>query len=218
MNFKILIFTKIFIFFHLIIEKILQDKKKSIKWFTNHVFTNTLIVLMTYRDIINLLNCKENCLELEQTGGILKNDYVSPPEMIVSATSALHLYHVICFSNLRLIDYMHHYLMLVVLAMSYIFQAGCYQSMFMFFLSGLPGLIDYSLLALKVDRKTEKKINLYLNNYLRSPGIIFTTGLYWRDTTSINFWSILIGYGLLFWNATYFNLDVIRSYYTYTLK
>ena len=108
--------------------------------------------------------------------------------------------------------------MLIVLTMSYVFEAGCYMSMFMFFLSGLPGLIDYSLLALEVDRKTEKRINLYLNNYIRSPGIIFTLGLYWRDTTNIGFWSLLIGYGLLFWNATYFNLDVVRSYYTYTLK
>lgn len=219
-NWKIIGVTKLFLFFHYYIGKMMRHERESIIWFINHCFTNSIIVLLTFQDMMRLLQCRNGCKNLNQEGGVifsslLENIQISPSEMIVSVTSALHLYHLLFFHNLRMIDYMHHYLMLIVLAMSYLFQAYCYQSMFMFFLSGLPGLVDYGMLSLSVDRKTEKRINVFLNNYIRSPGIIFTMGLYWRDIMDIGSWSLLIGYGLLFWNATYFNLDVTRSYYSY---
>jgi len=216
-NYKIIGTTNIFLLLHYSIGKSLKNERESIKWFQNHVVSNSIIVCLTFQDMIRLLRCRENCLELQQEGGFLMTSNLSltPSEMIVSVTSALHLYHLLFFDNLRTIDYMHHYLMLIVLAMSYLFKAACYQSMFMFFLSGLPGLIDYYLLSKRVERKIEKKVNVYLNNYIRSPGIIFAMGLYWRDIMDVGFWSLLIGYGLLYWNATYFNLDVTRSYYSY---
>lgn len=222
LNLKIIGTTNLFLLLHYSIDRVLVKERESIRWFRNHVISNIIIVCLTFQDMIRLLECKNNCLELKQEGGFLmtsnypkSNFSLTPSEMIVSVTSALHLYHLLFFNNLRTIDYMHHYLMLIVLAMSYLFQAACYQSMFMFFLSGLPGLIDYYLLSKRVERKIEKKVNVYLNNYIRSPGIIFTMGLYWRDIMDAGFWSLLIGYGLLYWNATYFNLDVSRSYYSY---
>ena len=220
-NWNIFVVTKLFIGIHCTIDYLLQNTKESKKWFINHVISNTFIVSITFQDMIRLLSCTDRCGELVQQGGFLfpyyeEEDKITPSEAIVGITSALHLYHLLFFENLRTIDYMHHYLMLIVLAMSYLFQAACYQSMFMFFLSGLPGLIDYGMLSLGVNRKTEKRINVYLNNYLRAPGIIFTMGLYWRDVRKVSgLISLLVGYGLLFWNATYFNLDVTRSYYSY---
>jgi len=216
----IIVVGSLFLSLHCTIDYLLQNTKESKKWFINHVISNTFIVSITFQDMIRLLSCTDRCGELVQQGGFLfphyeeGEDKITPSEAIVGITSALHLYHLLFFENLRRIDYMHHYLMLIVLAMSYLFQAACYQSMFMFFLSGLLGLIDYGMLSLGVNRKTEKRINVYLNNYLRAPGIIFTMGLYWRDVRKVSgLISLLVGYGLLFWNATYFNLDVTRSYY-----
>jgi len=218
----IIVVGSLFLSLHCTIDYLLQNTKESKKWFINHVISNTFIVSITFQDMIRLLSCTDRCGELVQQGGFLfphyeeGEDKITPSEAIVGITSALHLYHLLFFENLRRIDYMHHYLMLIVLAMSYLFQAACYQSMFMFFLSGLLGLIDYGMLSLGVERKTEKRINVYLNNYLRAPGIIFTMGLYWRDVRKVSgLISLLVGYGLLFWNATYFNLDVTRSYYRY---
>lgn len=212
----------VFLSLHCTVDYKMIMYRESKRWFVNHVISNFFIVSITLEDMFRLLSCTDGCGELVQRGGGIfpyyqgKEGEITPSEMIVGITGALHLYHLLVFENLRTIDYMHHYLMLIVLVMSYLFQAACYQSMFMFFLSGLPGLIDYGMLALGVNRKTEKRINVYLNNYLRAPGIIFTMGLYWRDIRKVSgLISLIVGYGLLYWNATYFNLDVTRSYYSY---
>ena len=60
------------------------------------------------------------------------------------------------------------------------------MSYFLFFICGLPGMIDYGMLAIGYDRREEKRINTYLNNYLRSPGIIFGLGILWRDISHIS--------------------------------
>jgi hypothetical protein len=221
-NSNILITGCVFFSLHRTVDCFMIKYKESKRWFVNHFISNFFIVSVTSEDMLRLLSCTDRCGELVQRGGGFFPYYngregeITPSELIVGITGALHLYHLLVFENLRMIDYMHHYLMLIVLAMSYLFRAACYQSMFMFFLSGLPGLIDYGMLALEVNRKTEKKVNVYLNNYLRAPGIIFTMGLYWRDIRKVSgIISLLVGYGLLYWNATYFNLDVTRSYYSY---
>ena len=81
------------------------------------------------------------------------------------------------------------------------------------FLCGFPGMIDYGLLSLDIDREVEKKVNVYLNNYIRGPGIIFTLGLYWRDSFNYNFFVYWFSFIALFWNATFFSHDATRSYY-----
>lgn len=212
---RIPLITYVFMEVHKVLDQIFTGRP-SIIWFKNHVFTNFLVTCYTLQDCVRLLYCRQNCMKLNPQGGFLLSKYtdqVPAEEFIVSTVAALHFHHLLNYRNLRRIDYLHHYIMLIVLVISYMFDSKCYMSMFMFFLCGFPGMIDFSMLALDVDREIEKKINVYLNNYIRGPGIVFTLGLYWRESFGYNMLVFWFGFIALFWNATYFAHDATRSYY-----
>ena len=71
--------------------------KKS-RWFQLHALVNTIIVILVYKDTINLFLNPLTSLNLvvRKEPGIL--------------CSALHVYHIIVFDNLTIIDYSHHIL------------------------------------------------------------------------------------------------------------
>ena len=60
------------------------------------------------------------------------------------------------------------------------------NSLITFFGTGLPGGINYLCLYLMknnyMNKLTEKKINSYLNNYVRAPGLIITSYILWKDS------------------------------------
>ena len=97
--------------------------------------------------------------------------------------------------------------------MAYMMNVGVYMSYFLFFVCGLPGMIDYGMLALAYDRKEEKRINTYLNNYLRAPGIMFGMGMLWKDSFHVSPFYVFMSFTSMFWNAQYFNYEVIKNYY-----
>lgn len=193
-----------------------KNLKESTKWYANHAISNLIIVLTTFQDSLRLLNCQQNCQNLKPYGGYLYSfsGYNNIELIMVTNMMILHSYHILLFDNLRFIDYVHHILMMLIIFVAYFMKSGVYMSYFLFFVCGLPGLIDYSILALNVNRKTEKRINTYLNNYIRSPGIIFGLGLMWKDTFDICYFYVISSYLVLFWNAMYFNYDVIKNYYS----
>ena len=64
-----------------------------------------------------------------------------------------------------------------------------------------------------------KKVELnfgksYLNNYLRAPGVMFGLGLLWKDSFHFSSLTIFMSFLAMFWNAQYFNYEVIKSYYS----
>jgi hypothetical protein len=198
---------------HYLIHYNLPEK---IRWYANHAISNGIIVTATYKDSIRLLFCESECQNLKPHGGIPYSwsGYDDIELIMVSNMLILHGYHIYFFDNLRLIDYLHHYLMMFIIMIAYFMNSGVYMSYFLFFICGLPGMIDYSVLALEADRKEEKRINTYLNNYIRSPGIIFGMGLMWKDTFHINNLYILLSYTVLYWNSQYFNYSIISNYYS----
>ena len=200
---------------YLLHHKIFDGWKESSKWYGNHVVSNMIIVLSTFKDSLRLLNCRGNCQALKPKGGVIYSwtEYDDIEILLVSNMLILHSYHIYFFKNLRLIDYIHHYVMMLIIMIAYFMDSGVYMSYFLFFVCGLPGMIDYSLLALEIDRNEEKRINTYLNNYLRAPGIIFGMGLMWKDTFSLQPLYTLLSFLTLYWNSQYFNYEVIKNYY-----
>lgn len=190
--------------------------KENIKWYINHTIINFLMVLTTTSDSIRLLECKEECHQIKPYGGIIYSwhGYDNIELIMLSNMLLLHGYHLLLFNNLRVIDYLHHILMMVILTMAYMMNVGVYMSYFLFFICGLPGMIDYSMLSLQYNRRTEKRINSYLNNYIRAPGIMFGLGMFWRDIKRISLFYVSFSFVTLFWNAQYFNYEVIKSYYS----
>tara|TARA_B100001287_G_C22637790_1_gene508505 strand:- start:843 stop:1316 length:474 start_codon:yes stop_codon:yes gene_type:complete len=141
-------------------------------------------------------------------------------------TFGLHIYHTIWyFKKLRFDDWMHHILSVgIALPLSMATHAGCLLGHSLFYLSGLPGMIDYFLLFLTrnkiIKRIVEKSINSNLNLWLRCPGCIAHSTLtlvgfnmledhqlsaYGRNTSIIT--AIIV-----FWNGIYFMNQVVVNY------
>lgn len=202
-------------FFYYTHHSIYSGLKENIKWYLNHTIVNAVMVLTTTKDAFKLLACKTDCYQIKPEGGIIYSwyGYDNIELIMLSNMLLLHGYHLCFFDNLRGIDYLHHILMMFVLTMAYAMNVGVYMSYFLFFICGLPGMIDYGMLAVSYDRQEEKRINTYLNNYLRAPGITFGMGMLWRDSFHISKLNVLLSFLTLFWNAQYFNYEIIKNFY-----
>ena len=179
---------------------LLDGVKENTKWYFNHALMNCHMVFTTVEDSVKLLKCSENCHKIKPTGGFIYSltGYENIELIMVTNMLILHGYHMLLFENLRAIDYIHHVVMMIVLMLGYIMNVGIYMSYFLFFICGLPGMIDYGMLAIGHNRREEKRINSYLNNYIRSPGIIFGLGMLWRDVSHVSQLTVLMSFLTLF--------------------
>ena len=129
---------------------------------------NSLVIYLTYNDLNICLTDIDESYNTELFDS-----------STLGCTLGLHLYHIIVsFDTLTIVDWLHHLISNVVMVFIGIYyinipvwNCGC------FFMCGLPGGIDYFLLFLTklkiINRNTEKYYNVYLNNWLRSPGIMY---------------------------------------------
>ena len=87
------------------------------------------------------------------------------------------MYHFLAFTKLRSEDIVHHLLFVGVFgAVNFLMEWGRVVNCILFFVTGLPGGIDYALLALvklgKYDKLDEKRANARINTWLRCPGLV----------------------------------------------
>lgn len=140
-------------------------------WFTVHAIVNAFVVLFTFPDLVATLVDPGNCL-------------ITPESKVpVLIALSLHTFHIIsCSRGLTLIDWIHHMISCGLVGVLQIyFLTGPIDNYTIFFICGLPGGIDYAMLALAkygiIDRLTQKKICVKLNMYIRMPGALFGLGL-----------------------------------------
>jgi len=134
-------------------------------------------------------------------------------------TYSLHFYHIIYYyQKLRYDDWLHHILMIFVsLPLGNYFGNTILLYHSLFYLTGLPGMIDYLCLFLVrnniIHRLTEKKINRLLNLYIRNTGAMIhtfiTTLLLFNLSNPIDIIITSTTLGLVFWNGTYFMEQVL---------
>ena len=98
----------------------------------------------------------------------------------------------------------------------------------LFFTTGLPGLIDYTLLFLQrnniINKYFEKKVNTFLNLWIRAPGCIMNTMMImmniitnYNQLTNSELYSGIIMMSLVYWNGIYFMGQVLTDYTTFKL-
>jgi len=198
-------------------DKFLGEKYKG-KYYLIHGINNTFIIYLTYGDVVGTFTDFKNVL-------LAENVSVLPSIVTVS----LHLYHVYYYYKyFKPDDWLHHLLMGVALFAAHQFETGRLINYSLFFTTGLPGMVDYFLLFLvkndKFDYLSEKRVNNYINLWIRAPGCIshsvLTLLVYnlYKDT-------LLSGYfeqaGYIFtalityWNGIYFMNKVVISYNSY---
>jgi len=182
-----------------------------------HFISNMIIsyysindVIITYTDLDHALNIDINYF----------------PTII---TYSLHSYHIIIYYN-KLVydDWLHHILMCgIALPIGNCINAGTMLNHSLFFLTGLPGGINYLCLFLNRNgymlRLTQKKINYLLNLWVRAPGCISHTAItiilaYNYQKVMFEFVLIICTALLTFWNGMYFMDKVIRDYEVNRLK
>eukprot|EP00760_Papus_ankaliazontas_P004356 PhM_4_TR11828/c0_g1_i1/m.7951 len=185
-------------------------------WFLVHSFANAFVVVLAAPDVfytlidpvtsLNISSCDDRLLAC--------NDYVT------CIALAVHLYHVIAYRNLTADDWFHHGLFCTtIIPMHFMFCWGVWANTLPFFISGLPGGIDYLLLALvklhKMQSLTEKRINAFLNMWIRAPGIISVCVInycaYQHIDHHIPAVVCFAGYALVVFNAQYYSERVIAS-------
>ena len=82
-------------------------------------------------------------------------------------------------------DYFHHFVFIPTIAFpGQVFKWGALGNFQAFFISGLPGGVDYFMLGLQKTKllkgMTEKRINANLNTWIRTPGILTSTVLLYQ--------------------------------------
>lgn len=205
------------------------SKKLQGSYYIIHACNNACIIALTLFDTLDLYKDPYQSFTYSDTA-----QYAS------SLTYGLHLYHILMYiKKLRYDDWLHHGLMIfVALPIGNYFGATKLLSHSLFYTTGLPGMIDYACLSLvrnkKMERLTEKRINRYLNTYIRNPGctihsyitlislmgynaVISTTinsatsSMY--EPTVLNITICLISTAIVFWNGVYFMDQVVGNLY-----
>jgi hypothetical protein len=198
------------------LDYLLSDKVQG-KYYLVHYLNNMVISYLTSFDVYHSI------IDLH-------NFYKYPMNYnAITLTFALHFYHIIWYyKKLRFDDWLHHILMVcLALPLSLYIPCGSLLGYSLFFLTGLPGGIDYLLLFMTrnnyLNAITEKKINNYLNLWIRAPGCIS------HSTLSLVGYFILKNNNVIrltlfeficfsfvnlsiFWNGIYFMNQVVINY------
>lgn len=205
----ILKFFLLFYFF----DKFLKNNNIEGRYYINHFIGNMIISYYTFSDFIYSITNFSN---------IIERDYSMVP---INITFALHFYHIVSYYyKLTFDDWLHHLLMVGFCLPGGLYaKAGVIINICLFFLSGLPGGINYLFLAFQrndmVPRITQKRVNNFLNLWIRQPGCIYcsTLGVLYINYNyeQFNMLQIIINYLIgisIYWNGIYFMEQVHANY------
>ena len=186
---------------------------KKARWYQLHVIGNIMVTF-------NIINGTYNLYVDPYNNYRILGDH-SPSNLIL----AMHIHHILFF-KLNLMDYFHHIIFVLFGILPTILWVKTNQIYFGYIAcSGIPGIIEYTLLALmkneKISQYKQKQINVFIYNYLRFPMCIYgacTNLIMIRYNKILNidnvYLTIYINI-LLFLNGTIFNQLTLSSYYKY---
>lgn len=188
------------------------------RWFALHSICNILVVAMAISDASIVL--------FDPLKAIYINTMMSLYPLMF--TLALHVYHTIeYYSVLTYIDWLHHILMIgFAIPLTFVQPPSLITNAIHVFMMGIPGAIDYFMLSMVklkiINSSIEKKINSFMNVWIRAPGIFYVTIIMYiqgkvmlesGDYSYARYLSLMLSCLLNFWNAFYFMERVVASRY-----
>lgn len=206
---------------HQIYQSHFKFEKKQTMWYLIHFSGNAIIVISTAYDMVfSFLHPLSSADHLTDY-----HSYSCFSSYPIYLMVALHLFHIIYYyHDLVTLDWIHHGLNCGIIGGLCISYLQCRLSNHgLFFMCGLPGGIDYALLFANdlgyINRITEKKINTYLNMYIRLPGIISNCLIAVFCYLYVPNLHISFSIGLIiilgnYWNAVFFAQRVVQNYGT----
>eukprot|EP00736_Rhodelphis_marinus_P008592 Rmarinus@m.2498 len=224
-------------FFILCVYDALFSRGKPGRWFEIHAAANAFVSLWALPAIVTWL--------VDPLGSLSTSLYPVPaafstdPVEFISAMfhpsslwpafmiNAVHTYHVVIFFNeLTSSDWFHHIMFVPIIGVGggLFLETGPVRNVLSFFISGLPGGIDYAMLALvkrgKMTKMTEKRWMSWLNVWVREPGLLLVsfTGycgwIYGYADDGLPAWTIFLLIFFIVFNAIYYSEMAIGNYYT----
>lgn len=189
------------------------------RWFLLHSVANFFVCVTAVNSIRTVLADPVHALDAVKYSdhSVFGSASVWPLTII----NSVHVYHMLGGFKLSSADYFHHLLFIPTLGFpGQVFCWGPLANWQAFFISGLPGGIDYLLLGLAklglVDPLDEKRVNGNLNTWLRQPGILVATVLLYQamllDLYFVPRWAAAVQLVLPAYNACYFGKQAVANY------
>jgi len=183
----------------------------SARWFLLHSAFNWAVVAASMKDVVAVFAKPLCSLAVPMESWI-------PAYLVIAG----HAYHALAF-DMKPSEVRHHLIFSglgggLTLSMAW----GPLMSLCLFLISGLPGAIDYALLAAvktgNLDRMTEKKANTAINTYLRMPGLVTVSAfasacLAHGLTTHLNSTALAFCITLPLANGLFYGEQIIGSYH-----
>jgi hypothetical protein len=178
-------------------------------YYAVHSIHNAAVVYVTCEEVWKTFTDFGNAI-------LASNNYTA-----LELVFALHFYHVAYYwRKFRYDDWLHHILMIgIALPIGGLVPAGTLLGFSLFFTTGLPGGIDYVVLFAQrngwVGRETQKRLNTFLNVWIRSPGCVANAAYTLAYLSLMNspfrlYWIAgLITATLNYWNGQYFMRQVV---------
>jgi hypothetical protein len=190
-----------------VLDRVLELLQVEGRYYVLHALHNAAITVLTAPNVYQSLFSDPTCF--------------ATPIIASQLIIALHAYHCwMYFEKLRIDDWIHHALMIgVALPLGLSVPSGSLMGMSLFFTTGLPGGIDYVLLALvrngRLASDVEKRANAAIQVWVRSPGCVAVAALIVRqvfthpDATEFYKAAALLTAVLNYWNGQYFAAQVV---------
>lgn len=201
------------VFYVFLSSLFLYKYSDNTRWFYIHCIVNFLVVKYSYYNAMNCLINYNNCFMIEWNDDTYKTYW-----------TAIHLHFIhLLFFKLTKDDIIHHTLMVLICGSLCYYNKSQLVSLALFFLTGLPGAIDYLLLFLVkigvIPSIFEKKMYAFISSYIRAPGC--TTAALLVIPGIIHYYKIKNYYQLIccclisflvYWNGQYYLSKTLKSY------
>ena len=182
------------------------------RWCIIHSLMNFFIMCFSTRGMMVLLS-SDNTIENNTHSFNLNSSVI---------VLSIHTYHILFFEINQLSLWMHHIIMTLVQLIPFFHSDDqsflLLTDYMLFFLCGLPGMIDYYCMHLvykgTMPKLQEKQINNILNTYIRAPGILYGAFYIYRQYMNniMTLMSALPTILSFLWNAQFFSNAVAISY------
>ena len=141
------------------------------RWFLLHSMANAGVAFSGLRDVRAVLLRPDRAMTMPMHSW-------TPSHLAF----AVHLWHSVAYGNLRREDIVHHALFVGTFGyVNFSMRWGPIVNLLLFFMTGLPGGVDYmALAAVKqglLPPIREKALNAKINTYMRAPGLILVASL-----------------------------------------
>eukprot|EP01062_Namystynia_karyoxenos_P003129 TRINITY_DN110_c0_g2_i1.p1 TRINITY_DN110_c0_g2~~TRINITY_DN110_c0_g2_i1.p1 ORF type:complete len:322 (+),score=53.28 TRINITY_DN110_c0_g2_i1:93-1058(+) len=188
----------------------------STRWFFVHFIANGFVSYFAWPDVYNCLTAVSDCGTTTWSGGT----------KTMGVALGLHFYH-ICFFHLSAGDWLHHGMTAVLTTPPILYtHQSLSVSTALFFMTGLPGGVDYLLLVMVklgwLGAMVEKKAYVVISVWVRGPGCLSAAYLSLSTVLDPRYsaglpvikrcgqaWDCFVTY----WNAMYFMHSTLSDYY-----